>query len=357
VAAAKDGSGRVYLALSNLHPYCGRPSIGAGQIELLRSLDSGATWEESVIVSPDETFEINRPKQDPLCGSRGRLQFTPTIALGPWNEVYLVWQYGPLYRFSVDPLNGVNSPTVSIRFARSLDGGQTFSTPRDLATFSSLSENTPAGFSKDIMLDTPRLAVAPSGPHRGRIYVTYASAVGDIDCGSFVLGPKDYSPDSSQAYLIWSDDHGRSWSAPVPLGAPVPAVGVKRFFPAVAVRPDGSVDAVYFESQEKQLTADPNDVECAAPLVSGNFRKAPVRSLVDVWWVQSTDGGATFGPRTRVTSETSDWCDAQFDFAGFLFSNFADFLGIFPTANKTLLVWADGRNGVPDAYFTTLQTP
>lgn len=357
VAATKDGSGRVYVSLSNLFPYCGRPSIGAGQIEVLRSSDSGATWEKPVLVGRDETFELHRKPEDPLCGSRGRFQLTPTMALGPRNEVYVVWQYGPSYRFVVDPLNQESSPSVNIRFARSLDGGETFGDPRDVAIVNSLNFNAPAGFSKDNLNDTPRIAVAQSGPHRGRIYVTYASAEREVDCGSFILGPKDYSPVSSQVYLIWSDDRGENWSHPVPLGPPVPPTHLKRFFPAVAVHPDGSVDAVYMESRETQRTPDPLDVECATQLNSGTFRQARALSLVDLWWVQSTDGGATFGPPTRVTSQTSDWCDAHYDFAGFLFANFADYLGIFPASGKTLLIWADGRNGVPDAYFSTLETP
>lgn len=357
VAAAKDGSGRVYLAVCNLLPHCGRPSTGAGQIELLRSPDGGATWEPPVIVGRDETFELQRPVGDPLCASQGRFQFTPTIALGPGQEVYMVWQYGPTYAFSLTPLNQSTAPTVSVRFARSLDGGRTFGFPRDLATVNSLFGNAPAGFSKDNMNDTPRIAVAQSGPYRGRIYVTYASAAREVDCGSFLLGPKDYSPVSSQAYLIWSDDRGESWSTPVPLGPPVPEKHLKRFFPAVAVRPDGSVDAVYFESRETQLTADPFDLECPVRVNSGNFRKATARSLVDLWWARSTDGGATFGPPVRATSETSDWCGAHFDSAGFLFPNFSDYLGIFPVAGRTLVVWTDGRNGVPDTFFTALEVP
>ncbi|HSG40184.1 MAG TPA: sialidase family protein, partial [Thermoanaerobaculia bacterium] len=166
---------------------------------------------------------------------------------------------------------------------------------------------------------------------------------------------KLYSPVSSQVYMIWSDDRGESWSAPVPLGSPVPETGLKRIFPAVAVRPGGAVDVVYAESREVQLTADPDDVECSLSLTSGNFRNSPVRSLVDLWWVQSTDGGKTFSPRVRVTSETSDWCATHFDFAGFLFPNYAEYLGIFPGKDRTFLVWGDGRNGVPDAFFTTLE--
>ncbi|HKH48142.1 MAG TPA: hypothetical protein VKM72_26080, partial [Thermoanaerobaculia bacterium] len=95
-------------------------------------------------------------------------------------------------------------------------------------------------------------------------------------------------------------------------------------------------------------------VECPALLGSGLWKKGEARSLVDLWSVSSADGGASFSQPVRITSATSDWCGVQFDSAGFLFANFGDYLGIVGGRDRTYLVWPDGRNGVPDAYFTTL---
>lgn len=353
VAAAKDGSGRVYIALTNLREICGRPSSSGGTIELLRSEDGGETWSDPVVVSPDTSLETTDPK-DPLCGTRGHFQFTPTISLGPLGEIYLVWQFGPEFAIDWKALLQKSPPTIALGFSRSLDGGRTFSHPRIVAFVNSLGENAPAGFSKDAMNDTPRLAVAGGGPHAGRLYFAYAGAVEETTCGPDVFSPKLYSPLSSQVHLLWSDNRGQTWNGPVPLGAPVPRTGVKRFFPTVAVRADGTVDVVYFESRETQRTRDPLDVECRLPLGFNTFRNSTARSLVDLHWVQSTDGGATFGPPVRVTSETSDWCGTAFDSAGFLFPNYGDYLGIFPGRDRTFLVWTDGRTGVPDTFFTTL---
>lgn len=353
VTAAKDGSGKVYIALTNLREICGRAGTSGGTIEVMRSEDGGDTWSEPVLVSRDTNLETTDPK-DPACGSWGQFQFTPTVSLGPSGEIYVVWQFGLEFFPNFKTVTQTSPPTNSLAFSRSLDGGRTFSYRRVVATVNSLNENAPAGFSKDGMNDTPRMAVARSGPHRGRLYFAYASAVEEVLCANDILSPKAYSPVSSQVYLLWSDDRGQSWQGPVPLGEPVPRIGMKRFFPTVAVRPDGAVDVVYFESRETQRTADPDDVECATPLGSGNPRRSPNRSLVDLWWTRSADGGPTFGPRVRVTSETSDWCDTQFDSAGFLFPNFGDYLGIFPGRDHTFLVWTDGRTGVPDTFFTTL---
>ncbi len=352
VAAAKDGSGRVYVAYTNLADLaytCDQPGTSGGQIRVRRSDDGGDTWSDSVLVSADDTLVTTDPK-DPLCGTWAHFQFTPNIALGPSGEVYLTWQLGPEFDIDFKTSNLRGKPTVGYGFSRSLDGGRTFSPPRYAAIGNSLLENAPAGLSKDFMNDTARIAVAHGGPHRGRIYIAYASATQEVSCHNDFLSPRDYSPLSSQVYLAWSDDQGHFWHTGVPLGPPVPRTGVKRFYPAPAVRADGTLDVVYLESRETAVGTQ----TCPMPLGSGMWRNAGVRSLVDVWWVRSLDGGRTFSPPVRVTSATSDWCGAAFDSAGFFFPNFGDYLGIAGGRDGTSLVWTDGRNGVPDVFFTTL---
>jgi hypothetical protein len=352
VAAAKDGSGRVYVAytnLTNLDNVCARPGTSGGRIEVRHSDDGGDTWSDAAVVSADDTLMTTDPK-DPRCGTWAHFQFTPNLALGPHGEVYVTWQYGPEFEIDFKTSNLRGKPTVGYGFSRSLNGGRTFSPPRYAAIGNSLLENGPAGFSKDFMNDTARITVAGGGPHRGRIYITYASATEEVTCHDDFLSGRSYSPVSSQAYLAWSDDQGQLWHTGVPLGPPVPRTGVKRFYPAPAVRADGTLDAVYFESRETAV----GTAACPMPLGSGLWKSAGARSLVDVWWVRSSDGGATFGPPVRVTSVTSDWCGVLFESAGFFFANFGDYLGIAGGRDHTSLVWTDGRNGVPDVYFTTL---
>ncbi len=356
VAAAKDGSGRVYIAVTNLRNICNRPSSSGGTIELLRSEDGGATWSDPVVVAPETSLETTDPK-DPRCGSHGYFQFTPSITLGPNGEIYVIWQLGPEYQIDYQAVNQVSPPALGFGFSRSLDGGRTFSPPRYVTFVNSLAENAPAGFSKDAMNDTPRLAAAMRGPHRGRLYFVYANAVEEVSCQDYVFYAKSYSPLSSQVYLLWSDNRGQTWEGPFPLGSPVPRTGVKRFFPTVTVLADGGVDIVYFESRETQRTADPSDVECPLPLGSGRHRRGLARSLVDLWWVRSSDGGPTLARPVRVTSETSDWCATTFDSVGPLFANYGDYLGLTAGPDRTFVLWTDGRTGVPEAFFSTLGGP
>jgi hypothetical protein len=104
------------------------------------------------------------------------------------------------------------------------------------------------------------------------------------------------------------------------------------------------------ESQEKQITADPNDIECDVKLTISNPRKGKVSSLVDTYAVRSTDGGATFGTPVRLSSSTSNWCKSAYPIVGTQYANFGDFIGITTGGNRTFAAWPDGRNNVADAY-------
>lgn len=343
IAAAKDGSGAAYIVDVNLLAMCGRPAFGAGQIEVFRTHDSGDTWQGPVIAGADK-IDSNDPS-DPACGLSGTLQVAPAVAVGGQGEVYLVWQHGPHLA-----ANGTATQSSQIAFARSLDGGVTFSTPQLLVTINNMRENPPVGYGKNRMNDQPRIAVATSGQHHGRIYVTFYQSVQPVTSPATAQ-----SVVSSDAFLIYSDDQGATWSAPVQLAPPVPPTGVKRFWPTVEVRPGGAVDVVYLESQETQVTPNPADNECSVLIGGGLRRTGTVSSLVDTYWVQSRDGGETFGAPVRVSEQTSNWCTATYLGVGVLYSSFGDYLGIATGGNRTFTVWPDSRNGVVDVFFAEIE--
>jgi hypothetical protein len=208
-------------------------------------------------------------------------------------------------------------------------------------------QNPPVGYAKNRMNDQPRIAVAAGGPHRGRIHVTFPSAVTGVTSAAI-----DQTATSSQVYAIHSDDRGKTWSTPVALGPAVPATGVKRFWPTVSVRPNGDVDVVYEESQEV-ATGTP----CTVVATATANRTGPLSSLVDTFWVQSRDGGATFSTPLKVSSQTSNWCTAPYTYGasnpaiGSLLSNAGDYIGSASIENATVLTFPDDRSGPMDTFF------
>jgi hypothetical protein len=344
VAAAKDASGAAYIVQSNITPLCGVKNFGLGQIEVFRTHDDGDSWQGPVVVSPDAA-DITDPA-NPDCGLVGSQQVAPAPAVGHQGEVYLVWQHGPTF-----DIDGIASKTSRIAFARSLDGGHTFSAPQFLATFNNMRENPPVGYGKNRMNDQPRIAVATRGANRGRIYVTFYQAEQPVT--SAVTAQ---SAVSSDIYITWSDDRGVTWTAPKRVTTPVPATGLKRFWPTVAVQPGGEVVVAYMQSQEVQLTADPADVECSVLVGGGQRRTGPLSSLVNTYLVESRNGGATFGAPVRVSKQTSNWCAANYLGVNALYSSHGDYLGVATGWNRTFVLWPDNRNGVVDVFFAEVKS-
>ncbi|HEX9038316.1 MAG TPA: sialidase family protein [Ktedonobacterales bacterium] len=351
IAAATDGSGAVYATVTNFKQVCGVPGNGFGQIEVWRSHDGGATWQGPAIAGPDLTA-ITDPA-NPACGQTGVLQQSSNAAIGPHGELYVTWSQGPTFTSS-----GVTTD-ARIVVATSLDGGATFSAPVVVANTNSMRQDPPVGYNRNRLNDHPRIAVATSGPHAGRVYDVYYSAnapatpVGIVACPTGTPANSvciDQNLISSQVYVTFSDDHGATWSAPTALAPAEPATGVKRFWPVVSIESGGTVDVVYLESQETPTAANPICRERVGTLASGKTlrRVGSANSLVNTFWVQSTDG-AHFGAPLQMSSATSNWCTT----ASNVTPNFGDYIGSTSGGNRVLAVWADGRNGVPDTFYAT----
>ncbi len=346
IAAAKDGSGTVYVTVTNFKQVCGTPGGGFGQIEVWRSHDGGATWQGPAIAGPDLT--------DPSCSGAGVLQQSSNAAIGPHGELYVTWSVGPTFTAT----GGVTTD-AKIVAARSLDGGVTFSAPVVIANTNSMRQDPPVGYNRNRLNDHPRIAVATTGPHAGRLYAVYYTANAPvlpppiINCPSGVPSTSvciDQRLTSSQVFVTISDDQGATWSAPTALAPAEPAIGVKRFWPVVSVEPGGNVDVVYLESQETATAANPLCSVRVATLASGKAlrRVGSANSLVNTFWVQSTDG-TTFGEPIQMSTATSNWCTAISNVT----PNFGDYIGSTSGGNRVLATWGDGRNGVPDTFYGT----
>ncbi len=343
IITAADSSGAGYLTVTNFIQVCGFDAGGFGQIEVWRTHDGGDTWQGPAVVSPDMT-DVTDPS-NPACDTGGTLQQSSNAAIGPRGQVYVTWQKGPHL--------GPTGKTAQIMVATSLDGGVTFSTPIAVANIFSMRNDPPVGYNRTRQNDHPRIAVALTGPHKGRVYITYYSAVSGNSGQPLVACPSTLPAGSTcvgqilistQVFVTFSDDNGLTWSTPVGLSTSVGATGTKRFWPVVSVEPGGAVDVVYYEDQEGPLASNP---ECIARLGARLFRVGTANGLVDTIWTESTDGGVTFPTVLKMTTTTSNWCTTVSNVT----PNFGDYIGASSGGNRVFAVWGDGRNGVPDTFF------
>ncbi|MDW8075378.1 MAG: T9SS type A sorting domain-containing protein [Bacteroidota bacterium] len=175
---------------SSTSPYRGRLYVpwkrvidrdSSTQIVVTWSDDRGTTWHEPVRVSP----VLPGTSLDTTFG-----QSFPLAATGPNGEVYVVWNSGT---------------QRSIGFARSTDGGRTWSAPRLIHTYQWLGQTRFTGTQYNHTLKGgtraetyPALVVdtVPGSPRRGWLYLTWAA---------------DPVPN---VYFSRSTDGGQTWSTP-----------------------------------------------------------------------------------------------------------------------------------------------
>ena len=153
-------------------------------------------------------------------------------------------------------------------FATSSDGGVTFSKKKPIGRIrfggvKVMREQQESG--RIDQIGGPTFAVDRSDKFRDRIYCVYT----ELDSGRFRL------------MLTRSTDRGATWSAPRPIDPALPA-GASEFQQMIAVNADGVLGVFYYSTQGQ-----------------------PDRQHFDTYFTASLDGGDTFLPKARVSSQTS----------------------------------------------------
>lgn len=151
------------------------------------------------------------------------------------------------------------------------------------------------------------------GPHRGRVYVAYF----------------DHADGHGETKLVWSDDHGGSWTQPKRVNDD--AGDADQFMPVVGVGPDGTVDLSWQDRRDD-----------------------PANHLFHTYYAYSLDGGATFSRNQRVTAVASDeqWSHHQ---NGMIF--LGDYRDSDSVRGAATLVWVDTRDEKADVRVATLERP
>ncbi len=199
---------------------------------------------------------------------------------------------------------------------RSFDGGATLDAPGTIAAKSlAFDIGIPAeSFRRALVYpacDTDR----SKGAHRGRLYCSWM----------------DVNTVGNTGILISSsDDAASSWSPPTPVGQQVP--GTDRFnqwLSVDAIR--GDVTLSYYDTQ-LDLTGQ--------------------RFMTDVFLSRSTDGGATWLPDVRVTTQSSNEhdCNGLFPCPSINYGNqYGDHEGLVSYGGVSRPIWTDSRRNTERA--------
>lgn len=354
VSFGPDGTAhQIALATSDVNAPAGE--FGASAILASSSTDGGDTW------GPVQT--LIRNDNPALFNDKESITADPTDP----NFVYAVWD-----RLDLRTLV-FTGPTF---FARSTNGGQSYERARPIFRPGPLSQTIgnqivvlPNGELVNVftlVLAGRTFVAAIRSTDKGRSWSRFPTIISPL-LAVGVTDPRDGAPvrtgevlpevavdprpGSNTLYVVWADsrftglrsdqiayakstDGGRSWSRPRRVSA---NAGTQAFTPSVHVDRDGNVGIAYFDFTE--------DTTRSAPLET------------DYWFTRSTDGGASFGPRERITSESFDIRTAPNADGFFL----GDYMGLDSVGIdfKPLLVLANDANpgNRTDAASTTVGPP
>ena len=290
--------GSVYVAWS--HDFggsCGFENACKQGVGFARSVDGGASFSAARQVEGAAPFCTNpapgRSPDDRACDA----------ALG---AVPAVLPDGTL-AVAYDYMDVTSSGKIPTRLAviTSPDGGATWTSLVLIATISDIL----GVFSPDRYRNVSLPAFA-ADPAQGRLYVTWA----------------DKRTGDSDILFAASSDQGRTWSAPARVNDDGARDGANQFQPQLAVAPNGVVTVSFFDT-----------------------RRDSHHHLIDVYLAQSVNGGASFLPNVRVTSQSWDpTVDAPVDGSGLQF--IGDYQGLAVNNQYVLPFWNDTRTGSQEIF-------
>lgn len=197
--------------------------------------------------------------------------------------------------------------------SHSSDGGQSFSAPVRISTFSLTCFPPGAGVECDLVgIDSNRVYPSPhlkvdksGGLYDGRIYAVWTAN-----------GQNVIETSGTDIYFSTSDDEGATWSTPIVLNDD-DNPDLHQFFPSLTINEFGTLVITWYDRRE-----DPNNL------------------MTQFFMTFSTDGGQNFEPNFAVSSVASD-----FSVIGQSNANFGigEYTQVVSTGTYAIPFWADGR--------------
>lgn len=252
------------------------------------------------------------------------------LAVGADGTVYAIWT-----RIGGAPnLNGSGDELV---FTKSTDGGRSWTPPLtiaggQLATFVGSNVFIPAQDQRGINTFGSIAVDDSTSPYAGSIYVVYANTPPGVSSPIPLAGiPTQTAVD---IYLTRSSDRGLSWSPPEQVNDD-PNDAASHFFPWCAVDPsNGILSVAWYDTRN-----DPGFL-----------------MQTQIYYAQSTDGGASFTPNLEVTQPTAGFANSSADSSDEnssenIFYNpnqYGDYTQVSASGGKVLIGWTDSRQMYPE---------
>jgi hypothetical protein len=285
-----------------------------GKLAFARTTDHGATWKGIKIGGMDQ------PPGSGIPGGDGSFSPALAVAVNGTGTLYIVWLAG--------------EAGSQIMFAKSTDGGDSFSFPGVVASgitnLFNAGLSAPGGF--------PEL---PGGTFRVATVPAVCTGKGQI----VVVAWADYRDKVSRIYYALSIDGGGSWQAgpngsgqPLLTGAVASGANQHDFHPQLAPTPGGEIGCAFYEFGPKGCGECPPE-------------------LIDVILAVSTDGGASFPNRVTVTDKPWDPAvDAPLSHGDPTTTFIGDYFGFTASRRGFFPLWTDTRTGVQEMFTARVTT-
>jgi len=219
-ASSQDDKQHAACDLSGVYPnnvYCAWTDFNLGSpqpVSFSRSTDGGVTWQSIINLQAGSNW------------SHGA-----NISTGPNGEVYVAWGH----------YTGSAFPETGIGFAKSTNGGQSFSTPIIAFPISGLrtSNGGIAAYNNTRANSFPKMDVDRStGSRRGWIYITYP----------------DRSTGDADVYVRRSTDGGTTWSPAIRINDDAIGNSKQQWMPSIAVDKSSGTVAVGYHNMDTTVS-------------------------------------------------------------------------------------------------------
>jgi hypothetical protein len=263
-------------------------------IEIIRSTNAGVSWTNKQNISS----AVN-------AGSHNQ---GVNIQTGPNGEVYAIWS---IY-------DSWPSDEKAIGFAKSMDGGVTFSTATRIINNIKGIRTTEVGKNHRVNSFPSMATDISGGAYDGNIYIVWANiGVPGVNSGT-----------STDIYMIRSTNQGQTWSTPIKVNQDPTGLGKKHYFPWITCDPEtGALSVIFYD--DRNVTSN----KC------------------EVWCANSFDGGDTW-----EDFRVSDVDFTPAPISGLAGGYMGDYLGIAARGAKVYPVWTDNRTGTAMTYVSPYET-